>query len=88
MLPEPASEVWFIELAGGKRKDQSHNLLLRGLDAETVQAKKEIHGLERDALVPINEGMVVGKAKPVCRGERGEIRIRLVMDPVSGAFES
>ena len=32
--------------------------------------------------------MVVGEAKPVGRGELGEIRIRIVVEPVLGALES
>jgi hypothetical protein len=29
--------------------------------------------------------MVVGEAKAVCRGQRREVRIRIIVKPVSGA---
>ena len=87
-MPEPGSQLGFIELAGGKREDYGHDLFLRGLNLEAVQAEEEIQGLERDAFVSVNEGMVVGKAKAVCRGQRREIRVRVIVEPVSGALES
>jgi hypothetical protein len=75
-------------LTSGKREDQGRDLFLRGLDAESVQSQEEIHGLERDALVSVNEGMVVGEAKAVGSGEGREICVMIIMEPGSGALES
>lgn len=88
MVAEPGSQLGLIELASGKREDEGHDLYLRGLDPETVQAEEEIHGLERGALVSINERMVVGEAKATGRGQRREIFIRIIVESVSGALES
>ena len=84
---EPRSQLGFLKLASGKREDYGYDLFLRGLNSEAVQAKEEIHGLERDAFVSVDEGMIVGEAKAVCCGQRREICTRIIVKPVSGPLE-
>ena len=87
MLAEPGGEIGLIELPTGERENQDNDFFLRCFNAEAVQPEEEIHGLESDALVSIDERMVVGEAESIGRGEGGKIRVRVVVEPVSGTFD-
>jgi hypothetical protein len=87
VLTDPVGKLGFVELAGCEREDERHDLLLGGFDAEAVQAEEEIHGLEGDAFVSVNERVVVGEAKAIGRGERGKIFVRTVVESVLWALE-
>jgi hypothetical protein len=65
VLTEPGSKIRLIQLAAGEREDQNDDLFLGCFNAKTVQPEEEIHGLECDALVPINERMVVGETESI-----------------------
>jgi hypothetical protein len=82
----PVSKLGFVELAGCKGQDKRNDRFLGGFNAEAVQPEEEIHGLEGNALVPINKWMVLGKAKAIGRGERGEVLVSAVVELVLGTF--
>jgi hypothetical protein len=88
VLSKPDSEIGLIELPAGEGEDEDDNLFLRCFNAKAVQAKEEIHGLKSDALVPVNKGVVLGKAKTICCSKGGQIRVRAVVEPVSRTFDS
>jgi hypothetical protein len=83
---DPISKLGFIELAGCKGQDKRNDRFLGGFNAEAVQPEEEIHGLERDAFVPVNERMVVGETKAISRSERSEVRVRTVVELVLGTL--
>ena len=87
MLTDPFSKLGLVELAGCEREDKSYYLFLEGFDTEVVQPEEEIHGLESDAFVPVNERMVVGETKTIGRGKRGKIGVRTVVVSVFGTFK-
>ncbi len=86
MLPKPGSEIGLIELPAGEREDQSDDLFLRCINAEAVQPKEEIHCLEGDTLVPVNERMVLGEAKTIGCSKGGKVCVRVVVEPVLRAL--
>ncbi len=69
VVTEPSSEARLIEVSARQRQDNGNDLFLRGFNAEAIQTEEEIHGLEGDAFVPINKGMVVGKTEAVGSSE-------------------
>jgi len=87
VLTKPGSEIRLIEFPASEREEKSDNLFLWCFNAEAVQPKEQIHGLESDPLVPINEGMVLGEAKTIgcCKG--GKICVRTVVETISRAFD-
>jgi len=87
VLADPGGEIGFIELTTGERENQNDDFFLWCFNAGAVQPEEEIHGLECDALVSINERMVVGEAESIGCGEGGKIRVRIVVEPVSRTFE-
>jgi hypothetical protein len=82
VLANPSGQVRLIQRAAGKRQDESDDLFFGSLEAEAIQAKDEVHRLEGDALVPIDEGMVLGETEAVPRGEGGKVGARVVGEPV------
>ena len=86
MPTDPVSKLGFVELAGCKGQDKRNNRFLGGFNAEAVQPEEEIHGLKRDAFVPVNERMVVRQTKAVSRSERSEVWVRTVMELVLGTL--
>ena len=87
MPTDPVGKLGFIELAGCEREDKGNDRLFRGLDAEAVQPKEEIHGLKRDAFVPVHERMVVGETEPIGRSEGSEVWVRTVAELVLGTLQ-
>ena len=87
VLTKPGGEIVLIQLAAGEREDQNDDLFLGCFNAEAVQPEEEIHGLECDALVPINERMVVGETESIGCSQGGKIRVRVVVEPVSRTFD-
>jgi hypothetical protein len=87
VLTEPGSETGLIEVSTRQRQDHGNDLLLGGFNAEAIQAEKEIHGLEGDAFVPINEGMVIGQTESICGSESGKVCVSVVMKSVARSFE-
>jgi hypothetical protein len=83
---DPVSKLVFIELAGCEGQDKRYDRFLGGFDAEAVQPEEEIHGLESDTFVPVNKRMVVGETKAISRGERSEVWVRTVVEPVLGTL--
>ena len=71
VLAEPGGEIGFVELPTGERENHDDDFFLRCFNAEAVQPEEEIHGLESDSLVSVNERMVVGEAESIGRGEGG-----------------
>lgn len=86
MPADPISKPGFIEVAGCKGQDKRNDRFLGGFNAEAVQPEEEIHGLESDTFVPVNERMVVGEAKAIGRCERSEVWVRTVMELVLGTL--
>jgi hypothetical protein len=87
VLTKPGSKIGLIQLSAGERENQCDDLFLRGFNAEAVQPEEEIHGLEGDALVPVNEGMVVGETESIGCSKGRKIRVRVVVKPVSRTFD-
>jgi hypothetical protein len=88
MLPEPVGQLGFWQLPGGKSEDQADHVRLLGFNSKSVEAKEDIHGLEGDTLVPIDERMIPRDTKPVgCRQVR-EIGLGFVVEPNSGSLQS
>ena len=87
MLAEPGGEIGLMEFPTGEKENQNDDFFLCCFNAEAVQPEEEIHGLECDALVSVNERMVMGEAESIGCGEGGEIRVRVVGEPVSRTFE-
>ena len=88
MLPEPGCEAGLIEASRRQRQDHGNDLFLRGFNAEAVQPKEEIHGLEGDAFVSIHERVVVGQTEAIGGSKSGEVGVGVVMEPVARSFES
>ena len=86
MPTDPVSKLGFVELAGCKGQDKRNDSFLGGFNAKAVQPEEEIHGLKRDAFVPVNERMVVGQTKAISRSERREVWVRTVMELVLGTL--
>ncbi len=75
-------------LDGNKRVAfQAMYLFLGCINAETVQPEEKIHGLEGDALVPVHKGVVVREAKTIGCSKGGEVRVRVVVEPVTRTFD-
>jgi hypothetical protein len=87
VLTDPVSQLGFVELASCEREDKGHNLFFGGLDPKAVQPEEEIHGLESDPFVPVNERMVVGETKAICRCKFGEVCRRTVVESVPWALK-
>ena len=87
MVSKPGSELMFIQLAAGQSQHQADNHLLRSIDLHPIQAEKEVHGLERDTLVPVDEGVVSRDPKPIGGGQSAEVRSRFIREPVSRPAE-
>ena len=87
MLADPVSKLGLIELAGCEGQDKRNDRFLGGFEAEAVQPEEDIHGLERDALVPINKRMVVGETKAIGCGERSEVWVRTVVELVLATLQ-
>jgi len=83
---DPVSKLGFVELAGFKGQDKGNDLFLGGFNAKAVQPEEEIHGLKRDAFVPVNERMVVREAKAIGSSERSEVWVRTVVELILGTF--
>lgn len=82
VVPQPIREGGLVELAAGEGESEEHDFLFTGLDSEPVQAEKEVHGLECDALVSVHEGVVLRETEPVGRGQGGQICVGIVLVPV------
>ena len=82
VVPEPSREGVLVELTTREGKNEKYDFLFGGLDSESVQAEKEVHGLEGDALVAVHERVVLGEAEPVRGGQSGKIRLRIILEPV------
>ncbi len=66
MLSKPVREAGLIDVSAGEREDNGDDLFLRRFNAKAVQTEEKIHGLEGDALVPVDERMVVGETETIC----------------------
>ncbi len=86
MLTKPGREVGLIKLPACERKDKGDDFFFWCINPEAVQPKKEVHGLEGDTLVPVNEGMVLGEPKPIRCGKGGKVRVSAVVESVPRTF--
>lgn len=88
MLAEPSGERGLVKVSTRQREHNGNDLFLGSFDAEAVQTEEEIHGLECDALVPILERVIVGKAEAVGSSESGKVGVGFVMQliAVAGSF--
>ncbi len=87
MVAKPGGEFCFIQIAAGEGQHQAYNLFLRCIDSQAVQAEKEVHGLECDTLVPVDEGVVSGNPKPIGGGQTAEVRSGFILETVSWPAE-
>lgn len=87
VVPEPGSQARLIQVTTRQREDRGYHPFLGGIDAEAVQTEEEVHGLEGHPLVSIDEGVVPGDPKAVCRSQRGKVSAGLEVVAVSGTFE-
>ena len=88
VLTKPRGQIGFLQLAAGKKENESDDLFLCSRDAKAIQAKEEVHRLEGDALVSIYEGMVLGETESVGCGERGKVGPRVVVESVLWPLQS
>lgn len=86
-LSKPGSQGCLIEVATCQSKNGRRDLLLGGIDAVAVQAQEEVHGLECDALVSVEERMITRDAKAVCCSKGREVGIRLVSKLIARALQ-
>ena len=86
-MTEPIREGGLVELAASQGEDERDDFFLGCVDAKAVHAKEEIHGLKCDTLVAVHEGMVAGESEAMGSSECSEIRLRIVAESVSWAFE-
>jgi len=87
MVPKPGREFCFVQFAAGEGQHQAYDLLLRRINSQAAEAEKEVHGLECDTLVPVDEGVVSRNPKPIGGGQTKEVRSRLILEPVSWPAE-
>jgi hypothetical protein len=87
VLSEPVGKRGFWQVTRGKSENQADHFGLLRVDTESVEAEEDVHGLEGDALVPVDEGMISSEPKPVGCCEIEEIGLRLVVEPISGSVQ-
>lgn len=87
MVTEPGGEGRLIKVASGQCEHGGHNLGFGCIDAEAVKAEKEIHGLEGDALVAVDEGVVLREAEAIGGGKGSAIGALIVDEEVSRALK-
>ena len=75
VLTKPSGQIGLTQLATGKGEDESDDLFFGGLDTKAIQSEEEIHRLEGDTLVSIDERVILGETESVCRGQGGEIGV-------------
>jgi hypothetical protein len=83
MLSEPIGKLGFWQVTCGQSEDQADHVGLLRFDPESVESEEDVHGLEGDALVPIDEGVIAREPKTVRCCEIEEIGLRLVVEPIS-----
>jgi hypothetical protein len=77
-----------IELSSFQRPDDELvGIVVVEVEHDAVHAQEHVGRRERDALVPIDEGMVLGDAEPVGGGELSKVRVWFVVVPVSRSLE-
>jgi len=59
MLPHPIGEVASTDAAGGKIQHQAFLIIYGGVDLSAIEKEKYLHGGVPDALVAIDERMVL-----------------------------
>ena len=87
VLAEPGGEGCLVEVPAGEGEDGGYDLALRSVNAESVQAEEEVHGLEGDALVAVAERVVSGEAEPIGSSEGKEVGLGVVGEEVTGTVE-
>lgn len=73
MTPEPVGQVGLIEVAARQGKNERDHILFRRIDAEPVQAEKQIHGLERDPLVAVYKRVIAREPESIGGSQRREV---------------
>ncbi len=69
VFSKPLGYLRLLQVASGQVEDEAHHFRFLRVDAQAVQSKEDVHRLEGDPLVAIDEGMVPSKTEPVGRRE-------------------
>jgi hypothetical protein len=88
MLSQPLSQSGFLKFTGSQGENDAHHLGLLGVNAQTVQSKEDVHGLERNSLVAVDERVIAGEAESVRGCEIDEVGLGLVMKSIPRPSQS
>jgi hypothetical protein len=80
--------LFLAEIAARERQHNAHDFRLRRRDVPSVKAQERIRALKCNALVSINEWMILGDSKGICGREPMHVRswVKLMLPP--GASQS
>src|SRR6476659_4429814 len=78
IIPDPAGQAFLADLACGEGEDDGRGVRRVGRKGYVVAAQEDNHGVERNTLVAIHEGMVTGQTERIGCGECSDIRPPLI----------
>src|SRR5690606_41614504 len=78
MAANPLSELRSAQSTVRETQHRVHDLWFRCFNLEPVEDQEHVGGGERNALVPVEEGVILGKTEPVLRGELRQVGVGLV----------
>src|SRR5271170_2329479 len=73
IVADPAGETFFAHLTGRKRYHHCRGMRLIGSKSHAVVAQEDHHAHECNALIAIDESMVLRQTKSICRGKLGKL---------------
>src|SRR5207237_3021648 len=65
IIPDPAGQAFLADLARGEGEDDGRGMRRLGRKGYVVAAQENHHGVERDTLVAVHEGMVTSQTEGV-----------------------
>ena len=87
MVSEPGGQFGFWQVTRGKGENQVHHFWFLCLNWESVEAEEHVHGLEGQALVPVQEGVVLSEPNTIGCCEIKDIGLGLLMETISGSVQ-
>jgi len=88
VLPKPGGECSLIERPTRKSEDKRHNFFLRSVNAKAVQPQEEVHGLESNPLISVDEGIVLRNPESIGCSEIAEVSCGLIVEAITRSIQS
>src|SRR5690606_32352616 len=85
---DPVGKGGLIKLARGQGEHRLYDLVLRGVEVQSIEAEEDYRSEEGHSLVPVSERVIRADSECVIGGEPRKVRSLLVGPPLSRSGQS